>query len=364
MAMAGAQLREADAALRDAFALDAFDQMLRYHLDRRRQDLSLGSNFKAIVFDVLDTADREGWVPQLIAAARESNPTNARLSGFAEQWRLTPLPPERRENLERLLGSEPGYLDPTAWRERLGALEGLVGRVEVVQDAGTTYGTGWLAGPDVCVTNYHVLEPVIAGRVRPAGVTVRLDYRSSGDGTVLHPGLPVALHGTDWLVDASPPSEVDSMVDRGERLPAQDELDYAVVRLAGSPGQEPVAADRAAPDAAARGWIAGSAPLPPADSSLFLLQHPAAGPLRMAFGTVLAGNGNATRVRHLVDTEPGSSGSPCFDRDLNLVALHHSGDPDYRPEHRAQYNEAVPLATIQALLERRGLAGAVFPAGE
>ncbi|GJF33300.1 hypothetical protein KNE206_60000 [Kitasatospora sp. NE20-6] len=362
MTMPGPQMREAVAALLDAFTLDAFDQMLRFHLDRRREEISLGSSLRTVAFEVLDTADREGWAPALVAGAREANPTNPRLSSFAEQWRLAPVQPEQRATLERVLAAQPGYLDPADWRRRLGALEGQVGRVEVAAAAGTTYGTALLVGPALCLTNHHVLAPVIDGRCSPADVVVRLDHKRSADGTVLHPGTPVGLAGADWLVDASPPSAVDTLTDPAGRLPADDELDYALFRLGEAPGDEPVAVDRAAPDAPARGWITASAAPPATDASLFLLQHPAAAPLKLALGPVLGANANATRLRHGADTEPGSSGSPCFDRDLNLVALHHSGDPDYSPGHRPAWNEAIPLPAIRTLLERRGAADGVLRA--
>jgi V8-like Glu-specific endopeptidase len=41
-----------------------------------------------------------------------------------------------------------------------------------------------------------------------------------------------------------------------------------------------------------------------------------------ANAVVLVGEG---RVQYLTDTLPGSSGSPVFDADWNVVALHHSG---------------------------------------
>ncbi|MEV6211510.1 effector-associated domain EAD1-containing protein [Kitasatospora sp. NPDC051914] len=363
--MPGTQMKEAVAALLDAFTLNAFDQMLRFHLDRRREEISLGSNLRTVAFEVLDTADREGWAPALVAGAREANPTSPRLAAFAEQWRLTPVRPEQRAALERVLADRPGYLDPTGWRQRLGALEGRVGRVEVGGTDGTSYGTALLVAPDLCLTNHHVLAPVIDGRSKPADVLVRFDHKKSADGTVLNPGTPHPLADGDWLVDASPPSPVDTSTDPGDRLPADDELDYALFRLAAEAGREPVAADRAAPDAPERGWITG--PAAPADDEhahLFLLQHPAAGPLKLAIGPVLGLNANATRLRHGADTEPGSSGSPCFDRDLNPVALHHSGDPDYSPGHRPAYNEAIPLPAVRALLERRGHADRVFPVAD
>ena len=50
------------------------------------------------------------------------------------------------------------------------------------------------------------------------------------------------------------------------------------------------------------------------------------------------------------NTSPGSSGSPCFDKGWNLVALHHSGDPAGVLRH----NQGVPIGAIRRLLESRG----------
>lgn len=366
MALSGRLLREASEALREAFDLAGFDQMLLFHRDLRRQNLSLGGDFQQIVFDVLLAADREGWFPGLIEAAREANPTNARLMALAEQWALAPVPAERGGALERIIREEAGFLDVTAWRERLGRLEGQVGRVEVAAPGGgRLHGTAFLVAPDLCLTNHHVLEPLITGAVAPAGALVRFDYRFSG-GAVLNPGTPFPLPDHDWLVDCSPPSAVDSLADPGQRLPADDELDYALFRVSGSPGEEPVGGERAVPGAEPRGWITfpgGTGAPPPGtpepDSSLFVLQHPSAQPLKLAFDTVIGTNANGTRLRHRVNTEGGSSGSPCFDRDLALVALHHSGDPDFDPAHRPRYNEAVPVGAIHGLLAARGHAAAL-----
>jgi V8-like Glu-specific endopeptidase len=53
--------------------------------------------------------------------------------------------------------------------------------------------------------------------------------------------------------------------------------------------------------------------------------------------------GAGTRLRHTVPTENGSSGSPIFDGDWNLVAMHHSGDPSMV---HPSYNEGIPLSAI------------------
>ena len=67
---------------------------------------------------------------------------------------------------------------------------------------------------------------------------------------------------------------------------------------------------------------------------------------------MIGGNGNKTRVRYKNNTMGGSSGSPCFNADFQVVALHHSGDP--RTKGSAEYNEGIPCRAIRALLKSRG----------
>ncbi|KDN82068.1 effector-associated domain EAD1-containing protein [Kitasatospora cheerisanensis] len=105
MAMSGRDLKKASEAFQDAFDLNSFDQMLRFHLSRKREGISLGASLAVVVFEVLDTADREGWIQELIAGARESNPGNPQLAEFAEGFGLAPVGRERRDALQRVLGA-------------------------------------------------------------------------------------------------------------------------------------------------------------------------------------------------------------------------------------------------------------------
>jgi V8-like Glu-specific endopeptidase len=83
---------------------------------------------------------------------------------------------------------------------------------------------------------------------------------------------------------------------------------------------------------------------------LMIAQHPDGKPLKLAVDTesVIGVNANQTRVRYATNTEPGSSGSPVFDFDWNLVALHHLGDPAYN--HPPAYNQGIPINNIRARL--------------
>jgi V8-like Glu-specific endopeptidase len=92
---------------------------------------------------------------------------------------------------------------------------------------------------------------------------------------------------------------------------------------------------------------------------LMIAQHPDGKPLKLAVDTdsVIGLNPTGTRVRYATNTEAGSSGSPVFDLEWNLVALHHFGDPAY--EHPPSYNQGVPIDLIQKRIAAQGKADAL-----
>jgi V8-like Glu-specific endopeptidase len=87
---------------------------------------------------------------------------------------------------------------------------------------------------------------------------------------------------------------------------------------------------------------------------LMIAQHPDGKSLKLAVDTesVIGVNAGQTRVRYATNTEAGSSGSPVFDLDWNLVALHHLGDPAY--DHPPSYNQGVPINKIRDRLAISG----------
>lgn len=368
MKLTGQQYMEFQDALIHAFPrLSKLRQMVRFRLERNLDTITLGENLAEIAFDLIQTAEAEGWVLQLINAAYESNPGNPKLMLFVQQFGLAPDTPSRR-TLERVIIETNSFLDVEKWHSKLGRLLNRVCRVEIRLGNGDfACGTGFLLGPDVVITNYHVIEPVIEHSERgvarpsvkalPGDVVFRFDYRRLKNGKTLNTGSIYQL-ADDWLIHCSPPSPLDELPEPKTGVPRSDQLDYALLRLRESPGYDPVG-ESPEPGASQRGWIElpTNTPRFSPDTPLFILQHPEGQPLKLAFDTnsIIGLNENETRVMYRTNTEAGSSGSPCFDVNWQLVALHHWGDPNYTKTHRPTYNQGIPFGSIVQLLELEGV---------
>ena len=252
---------------------------------------------------------------------------------------------------ERAIRNRLPIFDFAVWREKMTAVEGLICEIEI---DGNPAGTGFLVGPAAVMTNYHVLEDVLTGKTPADKVVCLFDYKVLSNGSRMRT-TSVGLDPTGWNLDSSPPSADEKTNTPDRTVPTADQLDYALVKLARAIGDEP-ALSRVGDQAPKRGWVAiPSAPpvfLPKAP--LLIAQHPDGKPLKLSVDTdsVIGVNPNRTRVRYTNNTEPGSSGSPVFDLEWNLVALHHLGDPAY--DHPPSYNQGVVIDLIRKRIVSRG----------
>jgi hypothetical protein len=375
--LSGPQIGKFSEVLRDAFAPATFELMILHRLNRRVYNLApAGASFETTVSAVIDRANMEGWLDQLILKAREANPGNPKLITFAQQFELAVVPIEQKEpgdftaivplttrqEVERVVKPQNPFLDVNVWRQQLGEIESRVCCIEFETDQGDVInGTGFLfGGPDVVMTNYHVMEAVIKGEnkektaeghsAKAKNVQCRFDLKRTSNGTVLNPGVTFKL-ADDWLIDQSPNYPLD-------QLPPNDHLDYALIRLA-SPAGDDTVGQKNNQAGEKRGYISlPSAHFNPAKGSgLSIMQHPQGLPLKLVLDSdgVMGLNENATRLRYKTNTEKGSSGSPCFTFKWELVALHHSGDPDFDPAHKPTYNEGIPMTAIWQLIKQRGI---------
>jgi Trypsin-like peptidase domain/Effector-associated domain 1 len=366
--MPGVQFEEIWKAFYTGYTKKSLEQMLRTRLGIDLGDIVADGPMKDMAFDLLGTAEREGWTVDLVREGYQFNARNPELLKVYQKYGFAPgvsaqqagaaVPDVRSvaEGLEKTIKARLPAFDFAVWREKMALVESRVCRVEI---GGNAAGTGFLVGPDAVLTNYHVLRPALDGTTPPAKVACRFDYKVLADGSRVE-GVVVGLHATDWKLDSSPHSAAELTHTPDTPPPTPDELDYALVRLARPVGDEP-AAPKGGAEAPRRGWLA----VPAAATTfvpkmpLMIAQHPDGKPLKLAVDTesVIGVNAGGTRVRYATNTEAGSSGSPVFDLDWNLVALHHLGDPAY--DHPPAYNQGVPIDKIRARLAAHGMAKAL-----
>jgi len=340
------QLREALVA-----AFPRWSELSRFTSDEL--DLNLAEitgdsqGLETNAFDLVQWASARGVVATLITAARNVRPDHAMVQAIATAASLTAVTvidtkPVSAPAFEKFVSDNVVLLDVEKWRVGQTHAEWRVCRIDNGTDAA---GTGFLVGPDLILTNYHVVQSLIAPAiVDAAGWTARFDHKVSADGSTLAPGRSVKFAAA-WCVDFARFSTFDTEPDPKSGEPSNDELDFALIRLA-----EPIGAQPISPKSEEqRGWVAvtNAKIVVTKKQMIAILQHPSGGPMKLAMGMAeaLALNAAGNRIRHGVPTEPGSSGSPLFDQEWTLIALHHSGDP---ATIKPSYNEAIPISLIAA----------------
>ncbi len=283
---ASAQLREElAAALATAFPSDdALRRFLRQGLDRSLEAIAPGgSDLQSLVRAVVETADAQGWLEVLVAKAIERYPKSPLLSRAAEQL-----------GLSSLVSGDPGADDRA---DRLAMIERQVCRIE---SGGHLLGTGFLIGADLVLTADHVLSSPWPGSVSPSEITFRFDLTTGSRKEIVTEGILFRLGDVVWR---------------------NAELDYALLRVDGSPGVQPIGGGLG-PGGALRRWIdVSDAPWIHQGDQLVMVRYARERPSALTIdgGAVVALRDDS--VIYAIKSEPGSSGAPCFTQDLELVAL-------------------------------------------
>lgn len=239
--------------------------------------------------------------------------------------------------LERVVRPALAVPDTEIWLDRFNLIKRQVCRVEA---DGTALGTGFIVGPRAILTNWHVVDAARKAGLE-AALQCRFDFRKLTQGGT-DPGVVLKVAS---VLDEHPCSQAELTENPENPAPRPDELDYALLAMDA--------------DLSDRGSIPLRPPPPVGrDAALIIVQHPQGEPLRFAIDTlaVIGMTQGGLRLRYRTNTEPGSSGSPCFDMDWNLLALHHLGDPARGP---ATFNQGVPVGLIRASIEAGGHAAAL-----
>ncbi|MFE9899871.1 endonuclease [Streptomyces achromogenes] len=246
--------------------------------------------------------------------------------------------------LERLMGRN--NLTGVAFLEGGYRAARSIGRVCVRTPEGGHYGTGFMVSPSLLLTNNHVLRSL-----EEAGhAVVQFDYQAGVDG---RPLIPVTFR-----------------IDPHGFFATDRELDFTVVAVAESNEEGARLTDFS--------WL----PLDGAQGKAILgefvniIQHPNGEPKQLALRENQIVDLLDSFVHYVTDTAPGSSGSPVFNDQWEVVALHHSAvpetDPDGQPlatdgtpwrpgmgEHRLAWkaNEGVRVSRVLQALSRLTLTG-------
>ena len=228
---------------------------------------------------------------------------NKRLSHIerSEMAMLTRLPAERATRvevdvLERIIGTND--LMSVTFLDMAVTVAKTVGRVRIRSAAGQLmgYGTGFLIGPHVLITNNHVLgAPDQAVRSE-----IEFNYQDTISGLAPVPvvfGLdPASLFLTDRELDYT-------VVAVRPRSGATDLASFGYNRLVEDEGKVLIG------------------------EYLNIIQHPNGEPKQLALRENRLMDVLPAFLHYHTDTAPGSSGSPVFNDQWEVVGLHHSGVP-------------------------------------
>jgi V8-like Glu-specific endopeptidase len=220
----------------------------------------------------------------------------------ADDWvtddAFVPLTYEKVVGLNNLLS--------IGWVGRALELAACVCRLNVPEGAGS----GFLIAPDLVLTNHHVLPDEETAKTAVAEFNYQVDW----DGTM----EPIRRFTCD-------PTFFHN----------NKELDYAIVRVNGAPGDLYGFVDLA------------KRTDPTVNDFVTIIQHPNGGPKKIAFTDNKVSAVFDDLVQYSTDTEPGSSGSPVFNQDWEIVGLHHRGGGLAGPDGKKYFtNEAIQIGSV------------------
>lgn len=318
--------KELKKALLHAFDTNTWKMMFTYRLDENLFQVVSAGPFGQVIYDSLEWAIKYGEEDKLILGALAENPGNPYLRAFGQKYGFIIEDPIE-EHLESMVRSQNEFMNPLDVSSRLVELVGQICRIELSVEQ--PLGTGFLLGPNVAMTNFHVMEKLFSKEFSPDNYKFRFDYITFKDGTK-NPGTVYKL-ADDWLIHSS----------------KKTELDYALLRLKGNPGTDDTMKNLKLHNKS-RGWLKVTDYVQNFTNSIcWIIQHPFGNRLKLDYYKTEGLIQNGTRIKYKINTQEGSSGAPILNHNLDLVGLHKAGQNKEPPE----WNIGIPFTKIKKSLE-------------
>jgi V8-like Glu-specific endopeptidase len=224
---------------------------------------------------------------------------------------------EDQEQLERILGDKSTLLDISFLKKGV-ALAPSIARLTCTIGKLTYYGTGFVIQENTILTNHHVLFDWSQQEAKASRILVQFNYEMDANhqpmSTDDYEGDPATIRGVrqhDWAI-----------ITLSKPLPKT----YPVIPLRANAAVE-------------------------ADDRVYIIQHPEGRPKQIGLHRNLVRMVNEDVVHYLTDTMAGSSGSPVFNENWELVALHHQwtrAGKEYR-------NEGIRIGRVIEGLQQLGI---------
>jgi hypothetical protein len=284
---------------------------------------------------VLDTARKQDRLRVLLStAAKDPNAAAIRpvLDGLLAQtpaastdptdsidaitWKVDPAD---QTGLERTIEAQSTLLDVSFLERGLELSPSVAKLLVTLNDGKRYYGTAFRIGDDLLLTNHHVLFDDI-GRA----TSVEAWF-----------GFELAFGGA--------PREYTVVACKAETIVGRADHDWAVVRTAS-----------ALPESARVIPLTG-APAPRSHDRVYIIQHPQGREKKIGLihNVVVAVTDDVIQYR--TDTEAGSSGSPVFNEQWQVVGLHHRWGSSVKGGRTEYFNQGRRIERVVAALTAEGL---------
>ena len=279
---------------------------------------------------LLQAMNDVGKIPEAVRKLREQTFANTRLSVALKRF----LNGDDISDvaLQKILNEYEPFLSSKAIQDQYPKVLRTVCAVALGDPENDIVGSGFLVGPDLVMTNFHVLETFldvdeVTKKVKADGpgnqIFFFFDYLSTPPPDVPPlqvEGVQVVTAADDWLVHGRDKLQGDGTA--ACKPLANKEYDYVVVRLAKRIG----ALSPHKGGGGKRGWL--EIPLQQintiANQRILVFQHPQKAPQQWDVGDFVQLDQTESRVWYKVSTAHGSSGGAAVDSQGRLYALHNA----------------------------------------